>query len=237
MVVAAMGALVSGATFAGTPAHAGGSTVTGVSNPQAVAILTAARVAERHVRSARVKLWLRLTIPGRGQLRAFGAGDAALNPLRVHETLTLRVPPLMATAGVELVYLNGRIATRSGMSPWQCANSLGGIGQYLKVAPVLPPRAMEVVGAHIGNASLLGTAIIRGVRTWHVRVTADTVVKGRTVSALNDFYIGQSDHLAWRVVSTIAVPVSSTVTGMEHLVLNLSHYGEPVTVQLPASCG
>lgn len=236
MVAVALGTVL-GFVWTGTPVHAGGGAVAGGSNPQAVAILTQARAAERHVHSARMKVWLRLTIPGRGQLRAFGMGDAVLNPLRIHETVTLRMPPLMATAGTELVYVNGRITTRSGAGAWQCTNGLGAIAQYLNVGQVLRPRAMGTVGPHIGNASLLGTATIRGVRTWHVRTTESTTVRGRTVSATIDFYIGESDHLARRVVSTIAVPITNTVTGMEHLVLNLSNYGEPVTVQLPASCG
>jgi hypothetical protein len=180
------------------------------------------------------------------------------------QTASPVIASTLGASAVDLIVVGQRAAARVGAGAWQCSSTAKGAasttgsatastkkarspgkakGKSSKKGKKSKKSASGAASATAGSAAMtqaipqfgqpvdLGAETLDGVAVWHVQSKSTGSV---TDTSTIDLYVTQSDLTLKRVIlseSTTASP-AMTVTAT----VDLSQYGEPVSVSLPAAC-
>jgi len=195
------------------------------------------------------------------------AGDAAWqNQTEASFHVESSSPTVTAALGastVDLVFAGQRSAVRVGTGSWQCSSSTPNGTTTTTTKPKSTTtkskssakssgksakkgtKSKKSAGSASGSTMLsvqalpplgqpvnLGAEALEGAAVWHVQAKS---TGSATNAATIDLFISQSDLTLKRIVMTATTNASpaATVTAA----VDLSQYGEPVSVSLPAACG
>ncbi len=240
--------LLAGTTFMPAHAQSGGPTATDTPVPTATSTSTpqplpaAATILKRMTASGRKKntvhmaMQLQLTVPRTVQLSMTILADISIQPRLIAEAATgsstnLTTKQSKSTTPVTIDIVGTQAAEHLGAKAWSCGSVQALLGQ------IIDP--LKSISGQVQNSQNLGAETYHGVAVWHIHadIHADEVVTaiGRSLTMPIDLYISKADNTLIHERLTASVK-AGTGTLQETVSADLSRYGEPVHVALPADC-
>jgi hypothetical protein len=212
------------------PAPPGGSTTIGQKVPSAAELLLRMHDAMVRKGSVHVDFHLLSAMYPSGEAATHLRGDVSWKLNVLHDrTVVQRIEPghtggtLLQSIDLRLVHQ--RVASHNQAGGWQCEDLA-----HVQVMSTLLGLEETVLSTHV-----VGSRVLNGISVWVVHATGYSPATGTGIQARIVYDISRTDDTLQRV----RVTGTSSIAGRTQRIVAseaYTHYGETVSVQLPAAC-